>query len=220
MDLIVEPNRPLRIFDVDYSQYIRTEIDLRYSYKINRKHQVISRLLAGIIVPYGNSLNNEIPFTKRFTLGGPSSMRAWNLRYIGPGNVESIPNAEFQMGDIRLEWNLEYRFMFNSWIGGALFTDIGNIWNLSPSPTSNTFPNQLERTGHFTTNFYEQLAIGAGVGLRFDLSFFIFRIDFALQLRDPQGYGIANDGTTQYWNFDPFVFENRNKFIIAIGYPF
>ncbi len=220
LDLIIEPNKPLRIFDVNYSQYIRTELDLRYSYKFNRKHLVISRLLAGIILPYGNSLNSEIPFTKRFTLGGPSSMRAWNLRYIGPGNVASIPNAEFQMGDIRLEWNMEYRFMFNSWIGGAIFSDVGNIWDLKARASNTSFPNQLDRIGHFTSEFYEQLAVGAGFGLRFDLSFFIFRIDFAIQLRDPQGYGIANNGTTQYWNFDPFVLENRNKFIIAIGYPF
>lgn len=220
LDLAIDPSQKLQFFGVDYSQYFRTDFDIRYSYKISKRHSVVSRLMLGIIIPYGNSLETDVPFTKRFNLGGPSSMRAWNLRYLGPGNQPSVAGAEFQVGDIRMEFNSEYRFMFNSWIGGALFVDIGNIWLLRAPTTETNVPNQNPKTGVFTEKFYEQLAIGAGIGLRIDVSFFIFRLDFALQFRDPQGYRLKEDGTIQYWNFDPFVLENRHKFIIAIGYPF
>jgi outer membrane protein assembly factor BamA len=211
---------PQPFFGVDYSQYFRTDFDIRYSFKINKRHSIISRFMLGIIIPYGNSEGLEVPFTKRFALGGPSSMRAWNLRYLGPGDQATVKGAEFQIGDLRIEFNSEYRFMFNSWIGGALFADIGNVWLLNSTSTVSDVPARNPKTGVFTEKFYEQLAIGAGLGLRVDVSFFIFRLDFALQLRDPQGYSLKDDGTVQYWNFDPFVLENRYKFIIAIGYPF
>jgi len=211
---------PKPFFGVDYSQYFRTDFDIRYSFKINKRHSVISRLMLGVIIPYGNSEGVEVPFTKRFALGGPSSMRAWNLRYLGPGDQPTVTGAEFQLGDLRIEFNSEYRFMFNSWIGGALFADIGNVWLLNSTSTVSGLPANNPKRGVFTEKFYEQLAIGVGLGLRVDVSFFIFRLDFAVQLRDPQGYNLKNDGTVQYWNFEPFVLENRHKFIIAIGYPF
>lgn len=220
LDQVIEPDQKMQFFGVDYSQFFRTDLDLRYSFKLSKRHSIVSRLMLGIIIPYGNSEGTEVPFTKRFALGGPNSMRAWNLRYLGPGNQPSVTGAEFQVGDLRMEFNTEYRFMFNSWIGGALFTDIGNIWLLHSSTAFSGIPNQQPRTGAISSKFYEQLAIGAGVGLRVDVSFFIFRLDFAVQLRDPQGYRLKPDGTVQYWNFDPFVLTNRHKFVIAIGYPF
>lgn len=221
VDQAIEPNKSLQFWGVDYSQYFRTDLDIRYSYKLNKRHSLISRLMLGIIIPYGNSEGTEVPFVKRFTLGGPTSMRAWNLRYLGPGAQPSVTGAEFQMGDLRVEFNSEYRFKFNSWIGGALFFDIGNVWLLNANPViQGVVPNKTPRTGVFSERFYEQLAIGGGIGLRIDVSLFIFRLDFALQLRDPEGYRLKDDGTIQYWNFDPFVFTDRHKFIIAIGYPF
>ncbi len=220
LDKAIDPNKKLTFFEVDYSQYFRSDIDIRYSYKLHKRHTLISRLMLGIVVPYGNSDKTDVPFIKRFTLGGPNSMRAWNLRYLGPGNQESTPGAEFQLGDVRMEFNSEYRFMFTSWIGGAVFVDIGNVWLLNSDDVTPDLPYQNAKTGAFSNQFYEQLAIGAGLGLRVDLSFFIFRFDFALQLREPQGYRLKENGTVQYWNFDPFKLEDRHKFIIAIGYPF
>ena len=220
LDKVTNPTQELQFFGVDYSQYFRTDIDLRYAYKLHKRHSIVSRLMLGILIPYGNSEGTDVPFIKRFTLGGPNSMRAWNLRYLGPGNQAATAGAEFQMGDIRFEFNSEYRFMFSSWFGGALFVDIGNIWLLNTNNSTTTFPYQSPKTGVLSDKFYEQLAIGAGCGLRVDLSFFIFRFDFALQLREPQGYQIRDNGTVQYWNFNPFVIEDRFKFIIAIGYPF
>jgi outer membrane protein assembly factor BamA len=222
LDQVVDPSSRLQFFGIDYSQYFKTDLDLRYTYKIGKYHSVVSRLMLGIIVPYGNSEDTEVPFVKRFALGGPSSMRAWLLRYIGPGDQESVSGAEFQLGDLRMEFNGEYRFMFNSWIGGAIFVDVGNVWLLNSlsSSTPNTIPQQNPKTGVFTERFYEQLAIGTGVGLRVDLSFFVFRLDFGIQLRDPQGYGIKKNGTMGYWNFEPFVLAGRSNFVIAVGYPF
>jgi hypothetical protein len=220
MDQVLDPNSRLQFFGTDYSQYFKTEVDLRYSYKIGKYHSVVSRLMLGVIIPYGNSKDTEVPFVKRFSLGGPSSMRAWLLRYIGPGDQASVSGAEFQLGDLKMEFNSEYRFMFNSWIGGAIFADIGNVWLLNSNSIASTIPQRNPNTGVFTERFYEQLAIGTGIGLRVDLSFFVFRLDYGIQLREPQGYGLKENGTVQYWNFEPFVFANRSNLVIAVGYPF
>jgi outer membrane protein assembly factor BamA len=220
LDQVIDPNSHLQFFGIDYSQYFKTDLDLRYSYKIGKYHSVVSRLMLGIIIPYGNSEDTEVPFVKRFALGGPSSMRAWLLRYIGPGDQPSVSGAEFQLGDLRMEFNSEYRFMFNSWIGGAIFVDIGNVWLLNSTSTPTSIPQRNPNTGVFTERFYEQLAIGTGLGLRVDLSFFVFRLDYGIQLRDPQGYDLRDNGTIQYWNFEPFVLANRSNFVIAVGYPF
>lgn len=220
VDLAINPNEKLKIGGINYSQYFRAEVDARHSFQINRKTSLVSRINVGILVPYGNSEAESVPFIKRFTLGGPTSMRAWNLRYLGPGDQADIPGAEFQMGDIKLEFNTEYRFMFNSWIGGAFFTDIGNVWLFKGNRTSRGLPYDNPNDGAFTTEFYKELAVAGGFGVRFDFSFFVFRLDLALQLREPQGYLLRDNGTTQYWNFEPFVFTNRHRFVLAIGYPF
>lgn len=224
VDKVTNPRDTMRFWGVDYSQYFRTDLDIRYVYKLSKRHSIVSRLMLGVIIPYGNSENTEVPFVKRFTLGGPSSMRAWNLRTLGPGDQPAIQGAEFQMGDLRFEFNSEYRFMFNSWIGGALFVDIGNVWLLSSKEEDAGIPYQNTKTGVFSERFYEQLAIGGGIGVRLDFSLFIFRFDFAMQIRDPQGYGEGENGLQQYWNVDPFPSDpnlpQRYKFIIAIGHPF
>lgn len=220
IDQLLLPNAPLEFGGVEYSQYFSTDIDLRYSYRLSNRQSIVSRLMVGVIFPYGNSQDKEVPFVKRFTLGGPTSMRAWNLRFLGPGNKPSVSGAEFQLGDFRTEFNVEYRFKLNSWMGSALFVDIGNVWLLKAPEVAQDVPLQTPKSGLLTQNFYEDFAIGAGAGLRIDVSFFVIRFDWAFQLREPQGYGLKEDGTVQYWNFKPFVFKGRNRFILAIGYPF
>lgn len=220
IDQLLLPNERLQFGGVDYSQYFSTDVDLRYSYRLSSRQSIVSRLMVGVIFPYGNSQETEVPFVKRFTLGGPTSMRAWNLRFLGPGNKPSVSGAEFQLGDFRTEFNVEYRFKLNSWIGSALFVDMGNVWLLKAPEIDQDVPLQTPKSGLLTENFYEEFAIGAGVGLRLDVSFFVIRFDWAFQLREPQGYGLKEDGTVQYWNFEPFVFTGRNRFLIAIGYPF
>ncbi|MCP4442883.1 MAG: BamA/TamA family outer membrane protein [Aureispira sp.] len=218
----INPNDTIRFFGVDYSQYVKVDFDFHYSIYLNRKHSIVTRLMAGVAVPLGNSSERGMPFSKRFFLGGPSSMRAWSMRHLGPGQIRSQDGTEFQLGDVRLEFNMEYRFMFSSWIGGVVFADVGNVWLLKPEgDNSFSFPQAPPPTGVFSSNFVNELAFDAGLGIRLDFSFFIFRLDWAIQLRDPSGYGgPLSDGRTRYWNFDPFVFKGRNQFVLAIGYPF
>jgi hypothetical protein len=220
IDKIIQPQEQMQFWGVDYSQYFSTDVDLRYSFRLSNRQTLVSRLMVGAIFPYGNSANTEVPFVKRFTMGGPNSMRAWNLRFLGPGDQPSVDGAEFQLGDFRMEFNTEYRFKINSWIGAALFVDIGNVWLLQADEVPQDLPLRTPSSGLLTEHFYEELAIGAGVGLRFDVSFFVIRFDLAVQLREPEGYNLRENGTVQYWNAEPFVFAGRNKFIIAIGYPF
>lgn len=219
LDQIVKPNERMRFGGVDYSQYVSTDFDVRYTYNINKRNSIALRTMLGFIVPYGNSLDTDVPFVKRFTMGGPTSMRAWNLRFLGPGDQPSVAGAEFQIGDIRAEFNAEYRFKINSWVELATFADIGNIWLLDADEVPQSIPRLTPKLGVFTSQFYEQFAIGAGIGIRFDLSFFTLRFDYAFQVREPQGYGLLEDGTIQYWNDNPFL-QGRRKIIIAIGYPF
>jgi outer membrane protein assembly factor BamA len=178
----------------------------------------------GAAIPFGES--SRVPYSRQFFLGGPSSMRGWNMRELGPGKLRPISGALFQLGDIRFETNLEYRFKFNSWIGGAFFADAGNIWLAKSVLYQETFLNQPYETGAFNSRFLEELAVDVGFGLRLDFTFFVFRFDVAFPVRNPSGFAIIDtNGLTQYvdgagnqqfWKFD---YSNAN-FLLAVGYPF
>ncbi len=191
-----------KIAGIRYAQYARLEVDFRYYWVVSRTNQVVFRMLAGSGIPYGNS--DALPFEKGFYLGGANSMRAWIYRGLGPGGFTN-PSADNidKMGDIVLETNLEYRFPIYSFFKGAIFADMGNVWLM------NANENYPKAEFNFST-FYKQIAIDAGLGLRFDFKFFIFRVDFAMRLRDPaQAEGnrwVAHKGIW-FWNF-------------GIGYPF
>ena len=190
-----------KIVGIRYAQYARLELDFRYYLMLSRTNQIVFRLLTGAGIPYGNS--ESLPFEKGFYLGGANSMRAWIYRDLGPGGFQ-YPNSNIdKMGDIVLESNIEYRFPIYSFVKGAVFYDVGNVW--LRKETEN-FPD----TEFKFNTFYKQLAMDAGVGLRLDFKFFVFRVDIALRLRDPaQTQGdrwVANRGIW-FWNF-------------GIGYPF
>ena len=153
-------------------------------------------------------------------------MRAWGLRQIGPGRVQGDPSAAFQLGDIRLEMNAEYRFKFNSWISGAVFVDAGNVWLWRSNSTGVIAPPLVQpETGVINGQFLSELALGTGFGMRLDFSFFIIRLDYGIQLYNPAGYGLRDDGSMQYWNFPPklnwsFKPIEHSNFVLGIGYPF
>jgi outer membrane protein assembly factor BamA len=213
----------LSFWGIPYSQYAKVDVDLRYTWHLNKNHTIASRLMVGGALPFGNS--TRVPYARQFFLGGPSSMRAWNMRYLGPGRVKPEAGAEFQLGDLRLEMNAEYRFNLNSWIGGAIFTDIGNIW-LTQNPPQSTVaapPNALEENGVIDWDFYQELAMDVGLGARFDMSFFVLRLDLAWQVHDPSGFLTNFNGGTQqigqnglpvYWKIGPV------NWVLAVGYPF
>ena len=159
--------------------------------------------MTGAGIPYGNSV--AIPIEKSFWLGGANDMRGWRLRSLGPGGYTNDSVRYDRTGDLMIYSSLEYRFPIYSFLHGGLFTDAGNIWLRQNNPD---FPD-----GEFRLkNFGRQLAIDAGFGLRFDFSFFIFRLDWALRLKNPE--------FTNQW-FQPEDFRLRKAvWNFGIGYPF
>ena len=188
---------------VPFSQYIRTRVDLRYSFNMRQHSSLVTRFSAGLGIPTGNS--EVLPYVKQFYVGGTNSLRSFIARSLGPGSEVPPEGYNDLTGDIRLEGNLEYRFTFAGSFKGAVFIDAGNIWLYNEDPSR---PNARF---HFDT-FLSQIAISAGWGLRWDFDFIVARFDFAYTVRTPylpEGERWARD--IRFWN--PAV-------NIAIGYPF
>ena len=163
---------------INYGNFERAEIDLRYTYTINKSNSVATRFDFGIGLPLWNA--TTLPFEKSFYLGGSNSMRAWNYRSLGPGSYyteEEVEN-DIRTGDIKLEMNVEYRGTLYKFIKYGIFVDAGNIWL---SHKDEDMPN-----AEFSIKrFYKEIGFGAGVGLRLDFGFFIIRLDAALPIFDP-----------------------------------
>jgi outer membrane protein insertion porin family len=207
------------VFGTRFSQYARLENDFRHYYNLGFGSQIASRLIVGLGLPYGNSAS--LPFIKQFFIGGSNSLRAFRARSIGPGSYLPDPEtgtnsiAADRTGDLKLEINTEYRPKINQILRGALFIDAGNIWLINDDAEYPPRPG-----AKFSKDFLKELAVGAGVGLRFDLTFFVLRTDLAMPLRKPwlteknrwviSQIDLANPG----WRRDNLVFN------LAIGYPF
>lgn len=204
----------VKVFGVPFSQYAKIENDFRHYLKLGRGMELASRIIVGAGIPYGNS--REIPFIKQFFTGGTNSVRAFRARSVGPGSynqeVEASSFLPDQSGDLKLELNTELRADLFSIVEGAVFVDAGNIWLMNENP---------DKPGaEFSNDFLKELAVGTGVGLRFDLSFLVLRTDLAFPLRLP--YLPEGDR----WVFDQVDFGNSQwrkenlVFNLAIGYPF
>lgn len=198
---------------LNYAQYARGDLDLRYYWRPNEKHTVATRLFGGLGLPYGNS--ESLPFVKQFFAGGPNSIRAFRIRGLGPGTYrpEEVGLGSFfdQAGDVRLEGNIEYRFPLISVLKGALFVDAGNVWLVND--------NEALPGGKFTSNWWNEMAVGAGFGARVDIEFFVIRFDLATPLRVPylpekERWGNNFDFKSRSWRRDNLIFN------FAIGYPF
>jgi outer membrane protein assembly factor BamA len=207
---------PYTLFGARYSQYTRLATDARYYFIINKNSKIATRLLAGVGMTYGNS--RTLPYVKQFFSGGSNSIRAFLPRTVGPGTYlmpDSLVNKGFldKAGDIKLEGNIEYRFTIISVLKGALFLDAGNVWLMRKN-------NQLPGGEFNAADFYNELAVGSGFGLRLDLSFFILRFDLGMPLRKPYL------PEKERWVIDEINFGQRNwrkqnlVLNIAIGYPF
>ncbi len=195
-----------KLLGYTFSQFTKVETDFRIYRTLGGERQFIFRISPGIGVPYGNS--NELIFEKNFYTGGANDMRAWLPRTLGPGQFnrataypdnssahsplgDTASRARFkyldQFGEIKIVANAEYRYLlasnfFGAKLKGAVFMDAGNIWRLGKKVES---PN-----GEFRfNNILQSTAIGIGTGLRFDLSFFVFRLDAAFKFKDPQFSG-------------------------------
>ncbi len=212
-----DKQRPFEFLGLPFAQFIRAEGELRYNWFLG-KNALVARASLGGIIPYGNS--SSTPYIRQFFVGGANSIRAYRFRALGPGsNADYILNPapyNDQTGDIRLEFNLEYRFPLVSYLKGALFVDAGNVWLYND-------PQNEQPGGAFNfRQFYRELAVGPGFGLRLDLSFFVLRFDLAAPLRKPY----LPENRRWIWqnpaeNFGSRQWRRENVVLnLALGYPF
>jgi outer membrane protein assembly factor BamA len=209
-----DAEQPYKLFGSPYSQFVKADVDVRHYWQFDEHNKIVSRLVIGAGYPYKNS--KTLPYIKQFSIGGSNSLRAFQARSVGPGtyNVRSDAKGTLfidQRGDLKLEGNLEYRFDIIKALKGALFVDAGNIWLIREDTT--------REGGKFNSNsFMRQLAVGTGVGLRFDFSFFVLRLDTAFPIRKPyeeHRWVIRDiDFGSRAWRRENLIFN------IAIGYPF
>ncbi|GAB3509915.1 BamA/TamA family outer membrane protein [Spirosoma knui] len=209
------------IFGVPYAQYLRFDVDGRLYRRLASNLTWANRLFGGIGIPYGNSRGFQIPFTKQYFVGGSNSIRAFRPRAIGPGlfTRDTLRNiAPFQEGggDIRLEANTELRLKFNKYLEGALFVDAGNVWTYYDAAQFSADAG----ASRFTPDFYKQIAIGTGVGIRIDLSYFLIRLDLATPLRKPYKTE-GSEWVINQINLRDSAWRKQNLvFNIGVGYPF
>ena len=205
-----------KIFGVNYFQYAKMEVEFRIKHNIDVLNSMAFRLNAGWALPYGNS--SIVPYDKRYFIGGSNSLRAWQPRRLGPGNtLQGSQSLIDKSGELILEANFEYRFtLIKKFIEGAIFFDAGNIWNLNKLSVANPDYGILRKE-----SFVSEIALNTGLGMRFDLSMFLFRIDWGIPLRDPSKPAIERWVLAQNFsnNFSNFLL-NQTAIAIGIGYPF
>ncbi|WP_235295987.1 translocation and assembly module lipoprotein TamL [Portibacter marinus] len=205
-----EWNLPIGTTDsIEFSKFIKIDLDHHFNQKIIGAHSFAGRIRAGIALPFGGS--EAVPFVRQFAVGGQNSIRGWQIRNLGPGgyDISKDPNAKpntlpYQTGDFILESSLEYRFPVSGFLNGALFVDAGNVWTLSDAD---------ERTdSQLSMDFYKQIAIASGIGVRMDFSYFLLRFDFGYKIRNP----FPNERGS-YWNYSSFGWGNINDANLSFG---
>jgi outer membrane protein insertion porin family len=196
----------IKIFGAPYAQYVKTEVDARIYARLGVKTIWANRVDAGVGFPYGNSY--QLPFIKQFFIGGTNSLRGFRSRTLGPGtyrpaNADSTNFYPDQSGDMKLELNTELRQKFSGIFEGAVFIEAGNIWLKNKDAS--------KPGAEFTSKFLSQLAVDAGIGVRFDMQILLLRFDAAVPLRKP--WQPAGQRATNF-SWSNLVFN------FAIGYPF
>ena len=198
-------DRPYYFMNNIYSQHVKLTTDFRF-YIHGFDKTMVFRLYAGAGIPYLNS--TVLPYVEQFFSGGAYSVRGFTARTLGPGSFHEVESSYIdQSGDLKLEGNLEYRFGISKIVKGAIFLETGNIWLM------NEDENRPGAKFEFNT-FYRQLAVGSGVGLRFDFNFFVVRTDLGFPIRTPY---IEDDSN---WLFGTGNIFSNALFYLAIGYPF
>jgi outer membrane protein assembly factor BamA len=209
------PDSSYQFLGVNYFQYAKIESEIRIKRTIDELNSIAFRANFGMAIPYWNS--SVIPYDKRYFIGGSNSLRGWRPRGIGPGNTpKSSGSIIDRSGELLLEANLEYRFtLVKNFIESAIFLDAGNIWNLSKEGSANGY-GVIQRA-----TFLPEVALNTGIGFRFDLSLFLFRIDLGLPIRDPskdfeKRWVMTKNATGNFSNY----MRNESAVCIGIGYPF
>jgi outer membrane protein assembly factor BamA len=189
------------IFEVEYSQYFKTELEYIKHWDFKSQRIVAIRAFAGIAVPYGNS--NSIPFSRSYFSGGSNDIRAWQPYSLGPGSSGGI--NDFNEANLKLGFSAELRFNLFGKLNGALFSDVGNIWNV--------FDNVDNEASTFDgLNSLKDIAVGTGVGLRYDFGLFVVRGDLGFKTYNPAK--VQSERWFKELNFSQSVIN------IGINYPF
>lgn len=197
------------LFGTPFSQFVKGQAQVVYGQRLSRHNiWLVSRVLVGAAHAYGNS--SEVPYSEQFYIGGANSIRAFTVRSLGPGSYhapDDQTNGYFdQTGTFKLELNTELRFPIYGPLHGAVFLDAGNIWLLKNDPAR---PGGTLRA----KTFWKDIALGTGVGLRFDISMFVVRADLGIGIHAPY-----DTGRSGYYNMTSF--GKSLAFHLAIGYPF
>ncbi len=209
-----------QLLNTSFSQYVRGDINYVFNQTIDENNTFVYRIYAGAGFPYGNS--KALPFEKKYFSGGSTGVRAWNARGLGPGTYVEEGTTLFynQTADVKFEANIEYRYRLFWMLEGALFLDAGNIWAITSAderPGSVFYPDQ----------FYKQLALGTGTGIRMNLGFFTLRVDLGMKLYDP-GIRLPSEDnpdeviTNIHWIPFNQRYNWNDHFVLhfGIGYPF
>ena len=199
--------RDKKLFGNRFAQFIKATSEIRYNYNLGEKQHLVGRLMAGVAYSYGNATTT--PYSEQFYIGGANSIRAFTIRSIGPGSfrpTDSQYGYLDQTGDIKFEANLEYRFPILGDLFGAAFLDAGNVWLIREDENR---PGGQLKWGRF----WKDLALGTGIGLRYDLSFLVIRLDWGIGLHVPY-----DTGKKGYYNIPQF--RDGTGIHLAIGYPF
>jgi len=196
-----EKDGDLLVFDVPYSQYIKTEFDYIKYWDLKQSNVLAFRSFFGIAIPYGNSDN--IPFVRSYFAGGSNDNRAWYPYSLGPGKTDEV--NDFNEANLKIALNLEYRFPVVGDMKGALFADAGNIWNV--------FDNEDDPDKTFNgIDSLADIALGTGFGIRYDFTFFLIRVDLGFKTYNPA------EENSKRW-FRDYNFAN-SVLQIGINYPF
>jgi len=197
-----------KLLGTPYAQFLKLTSEVRMLFKVGEKQHIATRFMGGVLWSYGNQ--TIAPYSEQFYIGGANSLRAFTVRSIGPGTYNPGQNTKYgyldQTGDIKLEANVEYRFPIFGDLYGATFLDAGNVWLMRKDPN--------RPGGEFTLkNFAKSLALNTGVGVRYDLTFLVIRLDLGVALHVPY-----ETGKSGYYNIPKF--KDGLGFHFAIGYPF
>ena len=194
------------LFKNPYAQFVKLESEFRKTWQLSEHSQLVAHADAGVIYAYGNS--SMAPYTEQFYVGGANSIRAFTVRSVGPGSYTSAADRSSyldQTGDVKLLFNVEYRPRLFGNLHGALFIDAGNVWALR---------EDADRPGakFVLRNVPKEMALGTGIGFRYDLDFFVIRLDW--------GLGIHNPSSPKRGFYNIRKFNEGHSIHFAVGYPF
>ena len=194
-------NNAKTVFDVEYSQYFKTEFEFIKHWNLQRKRVLATKAFVGVAIPYGNS--NSVPFSRSYFAGGTNDIRAWQSYSLGPGKTGSV--NDFNEANMKLLFCTELRYNIFQKLNGALFIDAGNIWNV----------NDVVKNADAVFNglkSLENIAVGSGFGFRYDFNFFVIRLDLGFKTYNPAN--IENEKWFKEMRF------NKSVLNIGINYPF